>query len=84
MDGTTSDQATRTREFQKKLRNLLPKDTEYIEWDERLTTFEAKNTIDPFGKDPRKAIDDVAASILLQSYLDSNKSARRNTVGSIY
>ena len=70
MDGTTSEQATRTREFQKKLANLLGKDIRYVEWDERLTTFEAKNAVDPFGKDPRKAIDDVAASILLQSYLE--------------
>ncbi|MDD5377510.1 MAG: Holliday junction resolvase RuvX [Candidatus Gracilibacteria bacterium] len=75
MDGTTSDQATRTREFQKKLQNLLPKDMKYIEWDERLTTFEAKNAVDPFGKDPRKAIDDVAASIMLQSYLDQLKKS---------
>lgn len=73
MDGTVSEQATRTREFQKKLQNILPKDVQYIEWDERLTTFEAKSAVDPHGKDPRKAIDDVAASILLQSYLDSNK-----------
>lgn len=72
MDGTTSEQAIRTREFQKKLQNILPKDMRYIEWDERLTTFEAKNSMDPLGKDPRKAIDDVAASIFLQSYLDSS------------
>lgn len=78
MDGTTSDQAIRTREFGKKLQNLLPKDMKYIEWDERLTTFEAKNAVDPFGKDPRKAIDDVAASILLQSYLDQLKIYRNN------
>lgn len=74
MDGTTSEQATRTREFQKKLANLLGKDIRYVEWDERLTTFEAKNAVDPFGKDPRKAIDDVAASILLQSYLEWMKN----------
>lgn len=72
MDGAVSEQATKTREFGKKLQNLLPKDMKYIEWDERLTTFEAKNAVDPLGKDPRKAIDDVAASIFLQSYLDSN------------
>ena len=74
MDGTTSEQATRTREFQKKLVNILGKDIKYVEWDERLTTFEAKNAVDPFGKDPRKAIDDVAASILLQSYLEGIKN----------
>ncbi|NCP77250.1 Holliday junction resolvase RuvX [Candidatus Gracilibacteria bacterium] len=78
MDGSVSDQATRTRKFQQKLRNLLPKDIKYIEWDERLTTFEAKNSMDPFGKDPRKAIDDVAASIFLQSYLDSTKKSKNN------
>jgi len=74
MDGTTSEQAIRTREFQKKLQNILPKDIQYIEWDERLTSFEAKNAVDPFGKDPRKFIDDIAAGILLQSYLDATKS----------
>jgi putative transcription antitermination factor YqgF len=45
MDGTTSDQATRTREFQKKIQNLLPKNIMYIEWDERLTSFEAKSSM---------------------------------------
>ena len=48
MDGSVSDQAIRTREFIKKLQNLLPKSIKYIEWDERLTTFEAKNAVDPF------------------------------------
>lgn len=71
MDGRTSDQALRTREFTRKLSSILPKGLQIIEWDERLTSFEAKSAVDPFGKDPRKAIDDVAASILLQSYLDS-------------
>lgn len=71
MDGTTSEQATRTREFQKKLANLLPKDMKYIEWDERLTTFEARSSLGQIGtKHIRENIDDVAASILLQSYLD--------------
>lgn len=71
MDGTTSDQATRTREFTKKLQNLLPKDIKYIEWDERLTTFEARSSLGHIGtKSVRDNIDDVAASIMLQSYLD--------------
>lgn len=74
MDGSISDQAIRTREFQKKLQNILPKDIKYIEWDERLTSFEAKNSVDPLGKDPRKLIDDIAAGILLQSYIDSSNS----------
>ncbi len=74
MDGTTSDQAIRTREFQKKLQNLLPRNMKYIEWDERLTTFEARSSLGHIGtKNIREQIDDVAASILLQSYLDSSK-----------
>lgn len=74
MNGTISEQALRTREFQKKLQNILPKHIQYIEWDERLTSFEAKNAVDPFGKDPRKLVDDIAAGILLQSYLNAMKS----------
>lgn len=75
MDGTLSDQATRTREFQKKLSNILPKDTKYVEWDERLTTFEARSSMGQIGtKFVRENIDDVAASILLQSYLESKKN----------
>jgi putative Holliday junction resolvase len=74
MDGTTSDQATRTRDFQRKLQNILPKDMKYIEWDERLTTFEARSSLGQIGtKFIRDNIDDVAASILLQSYLDQAK-----------
>ena len=74
MDGTLSDQATRTREFQKKLSHLLPRDIKYVEWDERLTTFEARNSLGQIGtKFVRASIDDVAASILLQSYIESRK-----------
>jgi putative holliday junction resolvase len=77
MDGTTSDQATRTREFQKKIQNLLPKNIMYIEWDERLTSFEAKSSMWQIGtKFVRENIDDVAASILLQSYIESKKNPK--------
>lgn len=72
MDGTTSEQAIRTREFIKKLRNTLPKEIEYVEWDERLSTFEARSSLGQIGtKFIRENIDDVAASIFLQSYLES-------------
>ncbi len=75
MDGTLSEQATRTRIFRDKLSNILPKDISYIEWDERLTTFEARSSLGHFGtKHIRENIDDIAASILLQSYLDSIKN----------
>lgn len=75
MDGTNSEQATRTREFQKKLSNVLPKNIVYKEWDERLTTFEARSSLGHIGtKNIRENIDDVAASILLQSYIESIKN----------
>lgn len=75
MDGTVSEQADRTREFQKKLGNILPKDIKYIEWDERLSTFEARSSLGQIGtKSIRDNIDDVAASIFLQSYLDGTKN----------
>lgn len=77
MDGSTSDQAIRTREFQKKLQNILPRGMKYVEWDERLTTFEARSSLGHIGtKSIRDQIDDVAASIMLQSYLDSIKTNR--------
>lgn len=75
MNGTVSDHATRTREFVKKLTNILPRDITYVEWDERLTTFEARSSLGQIGTaHVRDEVDDVAASILLQSYLESEKS----------
>ncbi|MDP2103783.1 MAG: Holliday junction resolvase RuvX [Candidatus Gracilibacteria bacterium] len=74
MDGTISDHATRTREFIQKLTNILPKTLKYVEWDERLTTFEARSSLGQIGTaHVRDAVDDVAASIFLQSYLESEK-----------
>jgi RNase H-fold protein (predicted Holliday junction resolvase) len=49
----------------------------YIEWDERLTSFEAKSSMWQIGtKFVRENIDDVAASILLQSYIESKKNPK--------
>lgn len=71
MDGTNSEQADRTREFMKKLKPLLSKEIRYVEWDERLSTFEARLSLGQIGsKSVRDPIDDVAASIFLQSYLE--------------
>ncbi len=56
-------------------------------WDERLTTVEAHNTMEALGIPMRKRkekIDQVAAAVILQAYLDSNPQeelppwARRN------
>jgi putative Holliday junction resolvase len=45
-----------------------------IAWDERLTTVEAQRLLHAAGRDIKKSrpvIDQVAAQVLLQSYLDS-------------
>jgi len=73
MDGRESDQSVRTREFVKKLASIIPKSIRIVEWDERLTTSEARFAMIQMGNNnPREQIDDIAASILLQSYIDSH------------
>lgn len=75
MDGRVSEQTERTRAFIKKLASIVSKTTHIIEWDERLTSYEAKSSLIRAGADNRREqIDDIAAAILLQSYLDSIKS----------
>ena len=74
MDGRVSEHAIKTRDFIKKLTSIVPKTIAFIEWDERLTSLEAKLSMERAGgNNPRELIDDMAASILLQSYLDAQK-----------
>ena len=50
-------------------------------WDERLTTSQARRSLDEAGLDERakrKAVDMVAASIILQAYLDSRSGGQRS------
>ena len=61
-------------EFKEKLENVL--DIPVILEDERLTTKEAENILisnDTSRKKRKKVIDSMAASIILQSYLDKRK-----------
>lgn len=75
MDGRISEQSVRTRSFIGKLASIVPKSVRIVEWDERLTTNEARLSMTQMGnKDPRAQIDDIAASILLQSYIDRHTS----------
>lgn len=60
----------RVQEFINRLRNVLPT-VEYVRWDERYTSEEAKDRLRPLGKwRKRLSVDEVAAGILLQEYLD--------------
>lgn len=74
MDGTEGPRAAITREFGDLLREMSGLDVIYM--DERLTTVSAERML--IGADVRrekrkKVIDKVAATIILQSYLDSKR-----------
>jgi putative Holliday junction resolvase len=73
MNGTFGPSADKAKKFGEELRKLLP-GQRFVFWDERLTTVEAQRLLHGAGKNAKKSrpvIDQVAAQILLQSYLDS-------------
>jgi putative Holliday junction resolvase len=72
MNGSVGVGATEALAFAKKLQTLLP--CEVLTWDERLTTTAANRALRESGRktrDSRGVIDQVAAQMILQSYLDS-------------
>lgn len=72
MDGTEGERCRRTREFQEMLRARTG--MEAILVDERLTTVAAEDVMEEAGirREHRKAyVDEIAAMIILQEYLDS-------------
>ena len=76
MDGTEGERAIKSRE----LARLITKKSEIetVMWDERLTTVSAHyvlNDTNTRGKKRKAVVDAVAASLILQSYIDY----RRNT-----
>jgi len=73
MDGTLGQSAAKAKAFGGGLALLIPA-IHILFWDERLTTVEAQRALHAAGKNAKqskKMIDQVAAQILLQSYLDS-------------
>ena len=81
MNGQIGTAATEVLEFVEKLRAILP--CPVVTWDERLTTVAAHRALRDAGKktrDTRGYVDQVAAQMILQSYLDSRslKSAEHN------
>lgn len=72
MDGSFGPAAQKTRDFIEALKSKTA--CRVVPWDERLTTVSAQRSLHEAGKNARaqKAmIDQVAAQILLQSWLDS-------------
>ena len=78
MDDSIGERGKKTEEFKAALerRTGLP----VILWDERLTTVAADEILEESGvlkKDRKKVIDKVAAAIILQEFLDSEKAAAK-------
>ena len=78
MNATEGVRVELTEQFREKLerRTGLP----VIMWDERLTTVAADEILEESGvlkKDRKKVIDKVAAAIILQEFLDSEKAAAK-------
>ena len=78
MDDTGGERGRKTEEFKAALerRTGLP----VILWDERLTTVEADEILRESGvpvKDRKKVIDQVAAGLILQSYLNTWKAEKK-------
>ena len=76
MSGEIGKAANEALEFAAKLREQLPCAVE--SWDERLTTIAANRALSEAGKktrQTRKFIDQVAAQMILQGYLDRERDA---------
>jgi putative Holliday junction resolvase len=78
MDGTFGPAAEEVQKFVEELRALVP--CNVTTWDERLTTVAAQRTLRQGGKktrDTRGYVDQVAAQMILQGYLDRQEEAAR-------
>jgi putative Holliday junction resolvase len=77
MNGQIGTAATEVLEFVDKLRAILP--CPVVTWDERLTTVAAHRALRDGGKktrDTRGYVDQVAAQMILQTYLDRRAAQR--------
>ncbi len=76
MSGEIGKSAREVSAFVEKLRATLP--CEVLTWDERLTTIAAQRVLREAGKKTRatrQIVDQVAAQMILQSYLDCQRKA---------
>ena len=74
MDGSEGPRAEKARAFAELLRQRC--DLPLVFWDERRSSIEAHNILHAVGKKEkqhRATVDAVAASLLLESYLDSRR-----------
>ena len=76
MDGTEGERAQRCRYIAGQLEELLP-GTPVVLWDERATTKTALSILDEtgtYGKKRKSVLDAVAATIILESYMEYRKN----------
>ena len=74
MDGSEGPRAEKCREFGEKIKSLT--DIELVMWDERRSSIEAHAILHANGKKEKKhrqSVDAVAASLILEGYLNSLK-----------
>ena len=77
MNGTVGERAERCAGFARQLQASVPIPVEL--WDERATTVQAHNYLNETntrGKKRKQAVDQVAATIILESYLAYRKNQR--------
>jgi putative pre-16S rRNA nuclease len=80
MDGSLGPSAAKAQSFASRLATEFIS-TKILLWDERLSTVEAQKALHLAGKNAKqskKMIDQVAAQILLQTYLDSLQWAQKS------
>lgn len=74
MNGSSGDRVLKTYEFADSIKKIF--DGEIVFWDERLTTVEASGILkstQTYGKKRKEVLDTVAASLILEGYLNSIK-----------
>jgi putative pre-16S rRNA nuclease len=82
MNGSVGEAAGEALAFAEKLRTLVT--CEVITWDERLTTIAANRALRDGGRktrDSRNVVDQVAAQMILQGYLDGLQGAQDRDSG---
>lgn len=76
LDGTEGPSARRARALGESIARELGRPVQY--WDERLTTAAANRALSEMGvrgRDRRKVVDQSAAALILQGYLDAHRRA---------
>lgn len=77
MNGSVGEGASDALAFAKKLQAVLP--CPVVMWDERLTTMAANRALRDSGRktrNSRQVVDQVAAQMILQGYLDSGQATQ--------